>query len=134
MSPIGATRAWLLADITTPEPDYMPAGYKEEWMEWMSRPNATEGILQFYTGHLLGVDAEDDAELVQADWMLHMPVLTIGGLNDTASRPEFMRDTERWTMDGYSYRHENLEAGHWLTHERSDEVNALLLDFARNGR
>ncbi|KAH7310772.1 Alpha/Beta hydrolase protein [Stachybotrys elegans] len=132
MSQLGAARAWITADTITPEPAYMDAWYKEEWKAWMSLPNATESTLQFYRGNLIGVDAEDDAELTAEDWMLHVPVLTIGGLNDTTSRPEFMRGTEDWSAAGY--RHENLEGGHWLAHERTTEVNELLLGFARNGR
>ncbi|KEY63922.1 hypothetical protein S7711_10249 [Stachybotrys chartarum IBT 7711] len=130
MSPLGAARAWLNDNTITPEPAYMDASFKEEWMAWMSLPNATESTIQFYRGNLIGVDAADDAELTEEDWILHMPVLTIGGLNDSTSRPEFMRGTERWATAGY--RHENLEGGHWLAHERTSEVNALLLEFAGN--
>ncbi|KFA55257.1 hypothetical protein S40293_04942 [Stachybotrys chartarum IBT 40293] len=130
LNPLGAARAWLTADTRTDDPEYMDLGYKEEWKAWMSLPNATESALQFHRGHLIGLDVADDELLTDEDWMLDMPVLTIGGLNDSASRHEFMRETEQWTRAGY--RHENLEGGHWLALESTPEVNALLLDFVRS--
>jgi pimeloyl-ACP methyl ester carboxylesterase len=76
---------------------------------------------------LRGYNDADDAELTDEDWMLHVPVLTIGGAYDVVARPDAMRSTELWARAGYEHR--ILDGGHWLALENASELSALFIEF-----
>lgn len=94
----------------------------------MSRPNAVEAGLNVYRSQLGGVNDADEAKLAKEDWMVRVPVLTIGGALDVVTRAEVMEATRPWAAAGFTSK--VLEGGHWLAREMPEDVNKILTEFA----
>jgi soluble epoxide hydrolase / lipid-phosphate phosphatase len=128
-STIGGARAWLNADTITDDPPFLGEAYRNDWKAWMTRPNATRAGLNCYRSQLQGVQEASDATLTEEDWKLRVPVLAIAGAYDWVARADVMiEQTRPWAVAGFESA--ILEGGHWLSLEKADEMNELLLRFA----
>jgi pimeloyl-ACP methyl ester carboxylesterase len=128
-TPLGRARVWLEADTQTDLPPFLDQVDKTHWLDWMRRPNATDAGLNAYRSLYQGVNDAAEANLTDDDWVLHVPVLAIGGALDAAGRPEFLEATKPWAAAGYHSK--VLNGGHWLMRELPQEVNELLIGFGR---
>jgi soluble epoxide hydrolase / lipid-phosphate phosphatase len=126
---MGAARAWITADTQTEIPSWMDADYKDEWLTWMSQPNAIEAGLNCYRSQYGDVNVAEESKFTDEDWLLHVPVLAIGGSRDPVARVDFMERTEDWARAGYESH--ILDGGHWLSMEFPEEVNELLIEFGQ---
>ncbi|CAI6229878.1 unnamed protein product [Periconia digitata] len=126
---LGAARVWLNANTTTESPSWFPEGYKEHWLREWSQPNITASSLNYYQSLMRGVNAADEAALTDEDRALNVPVLAIGSARDQIAPPEVQRAmVEPWAKAGFEQH--NVDAGHWATLERAEEVSQLLIEFA----
>lgn len=76
-----------------------------------------------------GVQAADEATVTDADRVLHVPVLAVGGTQEVVARADQMEAAIRpWASAGFTQKF--LEAGHWLMMEKSEELSLILADFA----
>ncbi|EKJ76947.1 hypothetical protein FPSE_02822 [Fusarium pseudograminearum CS3096] len=125
---LGSARTWLNSNIITPLPKYMTEEDREDWLAEFSKPNATVGSMNYYKALLRGVNVEDEAGLTDEDRTLRVPVLTIGGTQDTIARPEYQRmNTEPFAAAGYTDK--AVDAGHWMMYEDREGVKKALLEF-----
>jgi pimeloyl-ACP methyl ester carboxylesterase len=122
-----------------PQPWLTPqkrAGYLAAW----SPPGALTGMLNWYRASPLLVlkpgEAIDPAspplELDPARFRVRMPHLVIWGMDDRALLP-----VTRATLADYCDNlavHEIPGADHWVVHQRTDEVVALIRAFIGAGR
>ena len=116
-----------------PQPWLTPqkqAGYIEAW----SPPGALTGMLNWYRASPLLVphpgEAVDPGKVMRLDpaqLRVRMPHLVIWGMNDQALLP-VSRATLGDYCDDLTVR-EIKDADHWVVHQRTDEVIALLRDF-----
>ncbi|KAH7303158.1 Alpha/Beta hydrolase protein [Stachybotrys elegans] len=127
---IGASRAWLNADIITADPPGFDEAFKNDWFTWMRRQGAAQAGLSYYKALMDGLWEEDENALPNEKWTLNVPVLTIGGSDDVISRPDILdASTRPWAMAGYEAR--LVPGGHWVQHEAPEQVSLYLLEFAR---
>ncbi|KAF4465983.1 epoxide hydrolase 2 [Fusarium albosuccineum] len=111
---IGAARAWLTANTTTPRAEFITDEIKETW------------------SLLRGTQADDEADVTDEGKMLHMAVLSIGGLKDLVARADQIHETFKpWTADSHTIR--DVDTGHWMLFEDPEGVSAILLDFVAAG-
>ena len=95
----------------------------------MRRPNAVEAGLNVYRSQMYGINDAAEAKLTSEDWILHIPVLNIGGALDPLAPPGFLESTKLWAKAGYESK--TLNGGHWLSWEKPQELSQLLIDFGR---
>jgi pimeloyl-ACP methyl ester carboxylesterase len=122
LSKFGAT-AWL-----TPA---MRAGYVEAW----SQPGALTGMLNWYRAATLllvplpgeSVDLRTFAKPDFAKFKISMPHLVIWGMDDQALLPITRRGLGSFAKD-LTLR-EITGAGHWVVHQRPDEVIGCIDEF-----
>jgi pimeloyl-ACP methyl ester carboxylesterase len=128
---LGSARAWLNNDTKTPLPKYMTEEDRAAWLAAFSKPNATTGSMNYYKGLLRGINAKDEENVTDEDRNLRVPVLTIGGTQDTIVQPDHQRrGTEPFSAAGYT--HKTVDAGHWLMYEDREGVKNALLEFLKN--
>ena len=128
-APISSARAWLDNNTLTENAPFLDKSHEADWLSWMARPNAIEAGLNCYRAQHLGVNDADEASLTKEDWMLHVPVLAIGGTLDPVARADFMEATRPWAAVGFES--ELLHGGHWLMMELPDAVSKLLIRFGQ---
>ncbi|KAF4991445.1 hypothetical protein FDECE_14040 [Fusarium decemcellulare] len=125
---IGAARAWLTANTTTPRAEFITDEIKETWMAAFGRKDAFAASLNCYQSLLRGTQADDEADVTDEGKMLHMPVLSIGGLKDLVARADQIHETFKpWTAGSHTIR--DVDTGHWMLFEDPEGVSAILLDF-----
>jgi pimeloyl-ACP methyl ester carboxylesterase len=96
----------LIADLT-------PPGKLEARLDWYRAGASAESFF-------LETSDEDVPPVI-------VPVLLLSGTRDQfLTEPPFQRSGKRCT--GY-FRHERIDAGHWIAHDQPERVHALLLDF-----
>lgn len=112
--------------------DAARAGYVEAW----SRPGALTGMLNWYRATPLVVPPVGEAPgavpiLAMPDdaFMVRMPHLVVWGEADQALRPSCLDGLDRFAPDLTVAR--IADAGHWLLHEKPDEVAAAIRAFLR---
>ena len=108
--------------------------YLEAW----SQPGALTGMLNWYRASPLVVpqpgEAVDKDKVMKLDpkqLRVRMPHLVIWGMGDQALLP-----VSRATLPDYCddlVVHEIQGADHWVVHQKTPEVIALLSDFLRRG-
>jgi soluble epoxide hydrolase/lipid-phosphate phosphatase len=127
---LGSARTWLNNNTTTPLPKYMTEEDKATWLTEFSKPNATATSMNYYKGLLRGINAEDEDALTDEDRTLRVPVLALGGTQDTIAAPEFQHmGTEPFAAAGYTRK--TVDAGHWMMYEDRDGVKNALLEFIK---
>ncbi|KAI8633280.1 alpha/beta-hydrolase [Xylariaceae sp. FL1651] len=127
---LGSARAWLNANTTTELPSWLSADYKANWLRLFSQQDAVVASLNYYQALLRGIQAEDEAILTNDDRTLRVPVLLVGASKDLVARAEQQGvRTKPWCSAGYEER--VVDAGHWVMLEKGDDVNEILIDFAR---
>lgn len=88
--------------------------------------------LNTYRSTLRGVNAKDAATVTDAQRMLKVPALAVGGAQDLVSRGDQMQSAmEPWAGRGYTEK--TLDAGHWLMLEKKEELSSILIEFAARG-
>ncbi|CAI6091024.1 unnamed protein product [Clonostachys chloroleuca] len=127
---LGTARAWLEANTTRPLASYLTEQDKEAWMKVYSRKGAVQASMNYYKALLRGVQAKDESCLTDKHRTIKVPVLTIGGMQDTVTRADQIRaQTEPWAAAGYTEK--TVDAGHWMMHEDREGVSSALLEFLR---
>ena len=125
---IGAARAWLNANQTTLPPDYITDELKKQWIRSFGRKDAFKASLNCYRSLLRGVQAVDEASVNEEDLYIHVPVLSVGGLQDMVARADQLHQQfEPWASAGHTIK--NLDTGHWMLFQDSEGVTKLLQDF-----
>ncbi|RGP78792.1 epoxide hydrolase 2 [Fusarium longipes] len=125
---LGSARAWLENDTKTQLPAYMTEEDRAVWLAAFSKPNATTASMNYYKGLLRGINAEDEENLTDEDRTLRVPVLTMGGIQDTIAREDHQRmGTEPFAAAGYT--HKTVNGGHWLIYEDREGIKDALLEF-----
>ena len=97
------------------------AQYRTAW----SQPGALTGMLNWYRAALRY------APPTPKPLRIHVPTLVIWGKQDRFLEPEMAQASVDLCDDGRLVYID--EASHWVQHEEPARVNALLLDFIRNG-
>jgi pimeloyl-ACP methyl ester carboxylesterase len=93
----------------------------------ISRPGAASATLAYYRA-LWSTRPERLSALVR---VVQAPTLLIWGMQDRALVPELTSELEGWVPN---LRVERLpDAGHWVQHERPEQVNRLLLSHLGSG-
>ncbi|RWA03480.1 hypothetical protein EKO27_g11625 [Xylaria grammica] len=130
---ITAARAWLAANKTTELPSWLSTDDKDNWLRTYSQPDTVTATLNYYKGLMRGVQAEGEASLTDEDRELKVPVLGLGGAGDLVTLSSTLTAaTKPWAKAGYEER--IINSGHWLMLEKPDEVNQILIDFAKPTR
>ena len=89
----------------------------------MCRPGALRAALAYYRA----LGRTSPWQLTRRVRPTSAPTMVIWGDRDIALVPELADGLERWAPN--LRVHHLPEAGHWVQHERPDEVNRLLLEF-----
>lgn len=110
--------------------DAMRSGYHEAW----GKEGALDAMLNWYRASPVVVPAPGETapetmitRLAPESFVVKVPHLLLWGQADTALRPSCMADLQRFAP--------KLEqrpvqgAGHWILHEKPDEVAAAIRDF-----
>jgi soluble epoxide hydrolase/lipid-phosphate phosphatase len=79
---MGASRAWLNANIITSLPSWLSPGYKLDWLRIYSQPDIIVSSLNYYKALMRGVQAADETGLTDEDRALRVPVLAVGSVRD----------------------------------------------------
>ena len=113
---------------------WMTAGIRAEYLKAWSRPGAMEAMLNWYRASSINVPALGDpapeSKLLQMPVQalaVSMPHLVIWGDDDEALRPSCLIGLERYAADLTIRRVSG--AGHWILHEKPDEVAKLIAEF-----
>ncbi|KAH8885684.1 alpha/beta-hydrolase [Thozetella sp. PMI_491] len=126
---LGSARAWLNANTTTALPTWLSEEDKAAWLRTYSQKDAVAASINYYQSIMRGVQIADEASLTDADRMIHVPVLAIGGAKDLVTRADQLSgQMEPWVLGGYTEK--VVDAGHWLMLEQHEEVTAILAEFA----
>jgi soluble epoxide hydrolase/lipid-phosphate phosphatase len=129
-APVGAARAWLNSNTTTPLPSYVSEEDKAAWVRRYSQPGAMAASLNYYKALLRGIQEADEAALTDEDRKLKVPVLAVGGLQDPIVTPNRVSTAiEHYAAAGYQV--EMLDTGHWMMLEQKENVSRILIDFVR---
>ncbi|PNP39978.1 hypothetical protein TGAMA5MH_08244 [Trichoderma gamsii] len=127
---LGAVRAWITANTTTPDPEWLEPGFKPLWISLFSKRDAMQAALNYYQSFLRGYSAVDEARLTDENRKIKVPVMAIGGTKDPVTRFDQLKsETEPWTTKGYTQH--AVEADHWVILEAGDVVMDHLKNFAR---
>lgn len=103
---------------------------KAAWVRRYSQPGAMAASLNYYKALLRGVQAADEAALTDKDRTLKVPVLGVGGLQDTvATADQVAPAIQHYAVAGYQL--EMLDTGHWMMLEQRENVSRILIDFVR---
>lgn len=101
---------------------------RRAYIQAWSQPGALTGGLNYYRAARIGPHEGGNFALDPAKLKVEVPTLVIWGENDVAlvsanvdGLPEFVPDLTVRRVPG---------ASHWIVHERSDQVNAWIRDFA----
>ncbi|MDX2163292.1 MAG: alpha/beta hydrolase [bacterium] len=98
-----------------------------EYVKAWKRPGAMTGMLNWYRA----VGRKPDSMLSRTDdkrdTRIHMPTLMIWGTNDIALDASMAQPSIDMCDDGRLVTFS--DAGHWIAHEKPEEVNRLLIDF-----
>jgi epoxide hydrolase 4 len=115
------------ADFITQE---MRAAYREAW----SQPDALEAMLNWYRASELVVPLVGEEagpvpilDMAQERFKVHMPHLVLWGEADQALRPSCLLGLDAFAADLTIKRVPG--AGHWILHERPDEVASAMRAF-----
>ncbi|KAM0458640.1 hypothetical protein ACHAPV_006032 [Trichoderma viride] len=127
---LGAVRAWVTANTTTPDPEWLEPGFKSLWISLFSKRDAMQTALNYYQSFLRGYSAVDEARLTDENRKIKVPVMAIGGTKDLVTRFDQLKsETEPWATKGYTQH--AVESGHWVMSEAGDAVMKHLKNFAR---
>ncbi|TGJ86007.1 hypothetical protein E0Z10_g2761 [Xylaria hypoxylon] len=130
---ITAARAWLAANKTTDLPSWLSTDDKDTWLRTYSQPDTVAATLNYYKGMMRGVQVESEASLTNEDRELKVPVLGLGGAEDSVTLSSAIIEvTKPWAKAGYEER--IINSGHWMMLEKPDEINQILIDFGNPTR
>lgn len=97
-------------------------------MSAYSQPGAVQASMNYYQSLMRGTQADDEAGLTDEDRTLRVPVLAIGGSEDTVTRADQIQaQFGQWAVAGYTER--TVKAGHWMMYEDREGVSSALLEF-----
>lgn len=127
---LGAVRAWVTANTTTPNPEWLEPGFKSLWISLFSKRDSMQTAINYYQSFLRGYSAVDEARLTDENRKIKVPVMAIGGTKDLVTRFDQLKsETEPWTTKGYTQY--AVQSGHWVISEAGDAVMKHLKDFAQ---
>lgn len=129
LAALGGMRAWLNANTTTASPSYLTREEKDDWLRRFGTRDAFAASLNYYRSNFAGTQVADAAQVTEEDKVLRVPVMSIAGALEVISAPDELQAAAQ-AYATQEVRAEVLQGGHWLMFEKTEEVNALLSDFA----
>lgn len=109
---------------------YLTAADRDAYLEAWSRPGALTGGLNWYRANRAGppVPGESGNDGPEMPFrVIDVPTLVIWGMQDTALLPGNLDGLDEWVSDLTVER--VADADHWIVHQKSDQVNALIRGF-----
>ncbi|KAG6911529.1 hypothetical protein DXG01_011831 [Tephrocybe rancida] len=125
VAPIGALRAWLEANKTTPLPSYLSLQDRLEWSK--SFEDGFAAPLCWFKAIASGINAADDKDVPLEKYSIRQPVFFAAAQHDYISRSVLGIAVTKHNCQDASIREFN--AGHWLMISHHAEVNASLFNW-----
>ena len=111
--------------ISTAKPGTFNDADIAEYIKAWSRPNALTGMINWYRA----VGRSPKSGTPQGDLRVHVPTLLIWGTQEVALIEDLAQPSIDLCDDGRLVKFN--DAGHWIAHEKPNEVNELLDEFLR---
>jgi soluble epoxide hydrolase/lipid-phosphate phosphatase len=125
---LGAARNWLNNKKVAELPAEATQEEKDQWIETFGKPGAMEYAMKFYKAIMRGVNYEDQKDLTPEQLLIHAPVLTISGTQDTIVNADVIKMQTGAMVKG-EYTPGTVESGHWPMREQKKEVSNLIIKF-----
>jgi len=124
MCPVGAAKAWILADKQTPLPWYMTEEDKRIRTEILLKDGFT-APLNWYKFNVFGHAAEEEKSIPLDKYDIHQPIFFAGCAKDYICLPEMM--LARLAKHCKDVTYKEFDSDHWLMLSHADELNKELL-------
>ncbi|OGM48107.1 hypothetical protein ABOM_002857 [Aspergillus bombycis] len=130
-APTGKAAEFVRSGRTTPLPPWFSA---EEYAvhSRIFAEGGYAGPLSWYKAAMRGVDADDEAAILEEEKLCPLPNLFVAAKYDYVCRADLQSASSRTVAPGG--RIEEIDAGHWVQLEQPEVVNRLLVDFAEEVR
>lgn len=106
------------------------AQYKKAFMDRLSR-DGFDAPQCWYRATKENVHLEGDCKLPEERDVVNVPALYIGATGDVVARPETMYESIKKGLLPQLEQPDLIDAGHWITDEKPEEVLTLLQDWLK---